>query len=178
MKTHAIMAAAMLCAVFFIPYTATADKIAQGVTPEATLLDNLTPDAQAFFNQSIAIRAKYNESHPYKHFARDRDGDGQIDVMDANGYLNLAPRNTGYAPNPALYGEDAVPKDAPRYVYRLVRDCATKKTIERQIIDISQGYGNYTLTDRYQQQCIDDGSFDNYYVETPDAKEDDKNTVG
>jgi hypothetical protein len=103
----------------------------------------------------MAVRAEYPESHPYKHFNRDRDNNNEIDVMDADGYLWLVPR---YA------SQNRAKK--PAVLYRLVKDCATKQTIERQVIDISYGYGNVTLTDRYQEQCISDGTMDNYYVES------------
>ncbi|MEZ0261017.1 MAG: hypothetical protein ACAH80_08405 [Alphaproteobacteria bacterium] len=148
MKHRISTATALLFAffVFTIPAHAADD--------EAELLKRLNPEAQEFFKQSMAVRAEYPENHPYKHFNRDRDNNSEIDTMDADGYLWLVPiyvpRNETHTP----------------VMYRLVKDCKTKKTIERQIIDISYGYGNVTLTDRYQQQCIQDGTMDNYYVES------------
>src|SRR5437773_467623 len=85
-------------------------------------------------------------------------------ILDENGYLHLQPGNNGYAPNPQLYKN--IPNTVPSVFYRYVKDCATKTTIERQVIDTSGGYGNYIGGDRYQEQCIGDGSFDAYYVES------------
>lgn len=159
MKPHIFMATAMLFAFFLfsIPAKAADDD-------EEKLLQGLHPPAQAFFRQSMAVRAEYPENHPYKHFNRDRDGDGKVDVMDAAGYLWLVP--------PGRIALDDDDLQTPRVLYRLVKDCKTKLTVERQVIDLMSGYGNTTFTDRYQQQCIDDGTMDNYYVETsspPDA---------
>jgi hypothetical protein len=74
-------------------------------------------------------------------------------VMDSNGYLNLNPG-----------GMSDLPSIRNSFV-RLVNDCKTKQTIERQVIS-TYNYSGYTGLDKYQEQCINDGSFDNYYVET------------
>jgi hypothetical protein len=34
-----------------------------------------------------------------------------------------------------------------------------------QVVSLSNGYTNYTCKSRYQNQCIDDGTFDGYYTE-------------
>jgi hypothetical protein len=49
---------------------------------------------------------------------------------------------------------------------RTIKDCASGAAIGPvQRIDLTSGYSNYTCGSRYQQQCIDDGSFDTYYDE-------------
>jgi|GEM_PF-5801986 len=69
-------------------------------------------------------------------------------------------------------------------LFRVVRDCATGKPIDNysqqrvefsphqwktgylQMQDLEKtGYQNYTCASRYQEQCINDGSFDSYYDE-------------
>ncbi len=56
---------------------------------------------------------------------------------------------------------------APYLLKRTVRSCATNAELSpEQTIDLTDGsYSNYTCASRYQQQCIDDGSFDSYYDE-------------
>ena len=50
---------------------------------------------------------------------------------------------------------------------RTVKDCSNGTAIGAlQRIDLTSGYSNYTCGSRYQEQCIDDGSFDTYYDET------------
>jgi hypothetical protein len=50
---------------------------------------------------------------------------------------------------------------------RTVRDCRTKAALgPEQTIDLSTGYSNYKCGNRYQEQCVDDGSADSYYVES------------
>jgi hypothetical protein len=148
------------------PYSKT--NVSGNLDSELSLLNGLTPAAQSFFKNSIEIRKSYQEYNAYKHFLRDRDSNGQIDVMDADGYLHLNPPG-GYEPNPDLYQN--IPKTIPTIFYRYVKDCATKTTIERQIISTSNSYSNYIGSDRYQEQCIGDGSYDNYYVESKTALE-------
>lgn len=158
MKYRISMATAMLCAIFICQTPARADD------DEQALLKGLNPPAQAFFKKSMALRAEYPEEHPYKHFNRDRDNNGEIDVMDADGYLWLVPRRDVYTPSRPVEGEQVM--------YRLVKDCKTKQTIERQVIDITHGYGNIMMKDRYREQCIDDGTMDNYYVESNSPPDD------
>ena len=63
-----------------------------------------------------------------------------------------------------------VTSEKPIILHRTVRDCATGNAIgAEQVIDLrtfrSGTYTSYTCASRYRQQCIDDGSFDNYYDE-------------
>lgn len=135
---------------------------------EDALLNGLTPEAKIFFKRSIEIRKSYVEANAYKNFQRDRDRDGKIDAMDQYGYLHLKTENpisNNYTPNPDLYG-DSIPKEIPAVFYRYVKDCKTRETIERQIIDTTAGYQNYIGGDRYEQQCILDDSADQYYLES------------
>lgn len=138
------------------------------VADETSLLKALNESGKSFFTKSMSIRAQYSESSPYKHFQRDRDGDGNIDVMDANGYLHLYPGG-GYSPNPALYNN--IPSEIPPSFYRYIKDCKTKVTIERQMIFTKNGYKNYIGDDRYEQQCLLDGSSDQFYVESNERLE-------
>jgi len=49
---------------------------------------------------------------------------------------------------------------------RLVRNCSDSSVVSKSAIRIQDGgYSNYTGSSRYQEQCIDDGSFDQYYDE-------------
>jgi hypothetical protein len=58
-------------------------------------------------------------------------------------------------------------KLVPRTLLRTTRSCATRQPVApQQRIDLTSGYSNYTCASRYQEQCIDDGSFDNYYDES------------
>jgi len=71
-----------------------------------------------------------------------------------------------------------------KFLYRIAKDCATGEPTgtnypeltefkqnqwiigHLQAIDLSKNsYQNYTCASRYQEQCIDDGSFDGYYEE-------------
>ncbi len=51
-------------------------------------------------------------------------------------------------------------------LHRTVVQCNGSSKSSEQIIDlVATGYGNYTCTNRFAEQCIDDGSFDAYYSE-------------
>jgi hypothetical protein len=50
-------------------------------------------------------------------------------------------------------------------LYRTTRSCATRAALHDETIDLTQGYSNYTCHDRYQEQCINDHSFDFYQTE-------------
>jgi hypothetical protein len=130
---------------------------------EQYIIDELSPQARAFFTESMKIRACYPDKNLYKHFSRDRDNDGKIDQMNSDGYLILGPALSRIT-------ETTDAKKATVF-FRYVKDCATKRTIERQIINSLGGYGpsgdvRTGTTDLYERQCIFDGSFDNYYVES------------
>ncbi len=63
-----------------------------------------------------------------------------------------------------------VTSERPIILHRTVRDCTTGNAIgAEQIIDLRTfrdgTYTSYTCASRYRQQCIEDGSFDNYYDE-------------
>lgn len=158
MKTPMPAAAALL---LLIAASAFANPPDNDETP---LLQGLSPGAQKFFQRSAEVRAGYAETDAYRHFLRDRDGDGKIDVMDRDGYLHLQTGFNGYVANPALYG--GAPTSSPAVFYRYVRDCRTKETLERQVIVTDHNYLNYIGGDRYEQQCVLDGTPDEYYVES------------
>jgi hypothetical protein len=49
---------------------------------------------------------------------------------------------------------------------RTVYDCRTRTALgPEQSIDLTTGYSNYKCGSRYQEQCVDDGTPDIYYVE-------------
>lgn len=166
MKTGLMLAAASLLSIISVSAFAGSEEDREGA-----LFLNLSPAAQVFFQRSVKIRAGYTEADAYKNFLRDRDGDGEIDVMDRDGYLHLRTGDNGYFANPALYVGFVSP--SPEVFYRYVRDCKTRQTIERQMIETNGEYKNFTGGDRYQQQCILDGTADEYYVESRQKLEDD-----
>jgi len=57
---------------------------------------------------------------------------------------------------------------APYVLQRTLRSCSNNAALgAQQNIDLTDGsYTNYTCSSRYQEQCIDDGSFDSYYDES------------
>jgi len=128
---------------------------------ENEILLLLNEEGKEFYDQSKAIRATYSENHPYKHFLLIGFS---LEYMDPEGYFHPPAGRNCFVPNPALYSD--IPSVIPDQFYRYVKDCATKVTIQRQVIDTTAGYMNYVGRDRYQEQCIEDGSFDNYYVES------------
>lgn len=106
------------------------------------------------------------------------------------------PGNTGWRPNPSLYPEYYQGSDLLRgaqRVYRMHKLCdgttemwstadASPQALavdpdfvshfvgkpHNEILELAGGYTNYVCRNRYQQQCIDDGSFDKYYDERCD----------
>lgn len=84
---------------------------------------------------------------------------------DNSGLSYNAPKG-GWVPNPSLYPKRNPASVVPPYFYRTVKDCKTKKIKSEQLIFTYNGYENYVGGSRYQQQCIDDGSFDTFYVES------------
>lgn len=164
MKMRILAAAALLLS---MPLVSSSSSFADGLDNERALLNNLSPEGQRFFVRSMEIRSEMPENDAYKHFQRDRDGDGKIDVMDKDGYLHLHVSYNGYNANPAFYGGPAA-SPSPVVFYRYVKDCKTHVTIERQIIETDGSYGNFVGGDRYEQQCVMDGTMDEYYVESAD----------
>lgn len=72
--------------------------------------------------------------------------------------------NNGYIPNPVLYGTSS--PSMPSAVLRLYKACGDHWINRKEYIPVtSGGYMNYRCTNRYKQQCIEDGSFDSYYDE-------------
>lgn len=58
-------------------------------------------------------------------------------------------------------------------LYRGHKDCRTEDFNNEwyegyEVISLADGYGNYVCRNRYQAQCIQDGSFDTYYDEACD----------
>jgi len=78
-----------------------------------------------------------------------------------------------YMPNPRFYPE-RYKKDSPihkaKVLHRTVRRCSDHSPVsEPQVIKIKRDdgtyYRNYVCSNRYEAQCIKDGSFDSYYDE-------------
>lgn len=62
----------------------------------------------------------------------------------------------------ALY--DVIDRQATK-LHRVTLSCTGVAQSGEQVVDLSGGYSNYRCKSRYQEQCIDDGSFDGYYME-------------
>jgi hypothetical protein len=95
------------------------------------------------------------------------DGEGSLDTVEETLSVgNCTSLGGGRYSCPA----DVTPGPActPTRLYRTVMNCAGGALGAEQSIDLSTGYGNYTCGSRYQQQCVDDGSFDAYYSERCD----------
>ncbi len=137
------------------------DKVRARDGNEEEVLAILNKKGKEFYFKSKEIRDGYSDRHGYKHFLLIGYS---LNEMDEEGYFHHSPGATEYVPNPALYPD--IPTDRPNKFYRYVKDCATKETIQRQVLDMTTGYANFIGSNRYQQQCIMDGSFDNYYVES------------
>jgi hypothetical protein len=82
----------------------------------------------------------------------------------ANGYESGA----GWPLSPSEQCDSDHLTSAPYVLRRTVRSCATNEALSpQQSIDLTDGsYTSYTCSNRYQEQCIDDGSFDAYYDES------------
>ena len=80
---------------------------------------------------------------------------------------------TGYLPNPNAYPEfydRNNPIHKATVIHRTVRNCSDHSVVgEPQvwplITEDGTHYCNYICTNRYQAQCIKDGTFDTYYDE-------------
>lgn len=98
--------------------------------------------------------------------------------FDCVGFVERIYEDIGLNPTPNSYesgwGWPLTPREqrdsgtaAPYYVNRTVKSCATGAALgATQRIDLLTGYTNYTCGSRYQDQCVTDGTFDNYYDET------------
>lgn len=87
---------------------------------------------------------------------------------DKTGLSYSAPKG-GWVPNPTFYPLRN-PASVPAFFYRTVRECMSKEIISEQLIFTYNGYQNYVGGSRYQQQCIDDGSFDTFYEESAERQ--------
>jgi LysM repeat protein len=84
-----------------------------------------------------------------------------------------------------------ITSNGDHFLYRIIKDCATGNPTGKdysdltefstnqwalgylQIVDLDKtGYNNYTCTNRYHEQCVEDGTADTYYEEwcTPGTK--------
>lgn len=89
-----------------------------------------------------------------------RIGDGMTwdpEARDSTGVYHFAPGN-----RPTDVASDL------KFLYRDVRDCKTHEVLYKTKIYLYNGYGNYSLSDRYQSQCVTDGTADTYYYESRD----------
>jgi hypothetical protein len=59
---------------------------------------------------------------------------------------------------------DVIDRKATK-LHRVTLSCNGVAQSGEQVVDLSGGYWNYTCKSRYQEQCIDDGSFDGHYME-------------
>ncbi len=92
-------------------------------------------------------------------------------------FVNFEKKNqpkNNYFPNPNAYPE-YYQKDNPIHkaivLHRTVKNCSDRamigepQTIKLKNTDGTTRYSNYLCRDRYQEQCVSDGSFDTYYDE-------------
>lgn len=130
---------------------------------EESLFDLLNEEGKAFLTKAIEVRADLPEGNDYKYMVWRKDRLQQIKRMiDKDGYLHLNP----------THFDMSDPFTGNNVIYRYVKDCKTKVTLQRQIINLSEGYGNISGGDRYKEQCINDGSMDTYYLESYTRLED------
>jgi len=140
------------------------DKLPCNINPttEKDILSCLTAEAQKYWQRSMEIRTIYPLDNNYKNLITYLNH-STVQYLDKDGYVHITPDNT-HIPNPYLYG--GATTQIPNSFYRDVKDCSTKETILHTIISSELGYQNYVGGDRYEQQCILDGSMDTYYVES------------
>lgn len=50
-------------------------------------------------------------------------------------------------------------------LHRVTLTCNGAAQSGEQVVSLASGYSNYRCNSRYQEQCIDDGTFDGYYME-------------
>ena len=97
------------------------------------------------------------------------DADKKIEIINDQGYQTCKwyPNPNSY---PEYYEEDNKIHKAT-VLHRVTKDCETNEVVkEEELIklkneDGTQRYCNYICRDRYEEQCIKDGSFDKYYSE-------------
>ncbi|OGE85085.1 MAG: hypothetical protein A3J48_02835 [Candidatus Doudnabacteria bacterium RIFCSPHIGHO2_02_FULL_46_11] len=130
---------------------------------EKDILECINLEDQNYFIRSMEIRANYPDDSAYKNLIHYL-AHPTVQYLDSEGYVHLMPDNYAYYPNPDFYS--SIPVESPQFFYRYVKDCVTRETILRTKIDTSLDYHNYIGSDRYEQQCIMDGSMDTYYVES------------
>ena len=75
---------------------------------------------------------------------------------------------TGWPLTPSEQKDSSYLTPAPSLLSRTVRNCSNGSAVAatQKISLINGSYSNYTCANRYQEQCIDDGSFDQYYDES------------
>lgn len=89
---------------------------------------------------------------------------GDKRYRDNSGLIYVAPKG-GWVPNPESY-QDRMPSSIPEFFYRTVRDCKTKAILDEQVIFTYNGYSNYIGGSRYEAQCVQDGTADQFYEES------------
>jgi len=107
----------------------------------------------------------------------DNYADIEINYFDRASYQGVVTTGnpTGWVPNPNLYPEYYSGSDllsAAKRVYRTHKWCDGRMKDDLwkggyQIIEL-EGYSNYLCRNRFKEQCISDGTYDNYYDERCD----------
>jgi hypothetical protein len=142
----------------------------------------LSAAQQASLKARIDFYASYNVEYDGNHLNQKGkyfSGNGGYWEFDCVGFterifedIGLNPTSNSYETGwgwPLTPGEqrDSGNLVVARTLKRTLYSCASRTAIgAMQRIDLTNGYSNYTCTDRYQEQCIDDGSFDQYYFES------------
>jgi len=103
--------------------------------------------------------------------------DIEVNYFDRNNYpgTKTSGTATGWVPNPQLYPEYYTGSDllsVAKNVYRTHKWCdgTMKEDVWNkgyQIIELA-GYSNYLCRNRFKEQCVLDGTYDNYYDERCD----------
>jgi hypothetical protein len=91
-----------------------------------------------------------------------------LEDIGLNPTANSYESGLGWPLTPSEQRDSSNLTSAPWQVTRTIRNCANASAIgAAQTIDLTNAsYTNYTCASRYQEQCINDGSFDQYYDET------------
>ena len=77
--------------------------------------------------------------------------------------INITSAHSMYSPS--CVARMGSPFNQVTYFYRNVVDCSSGTVLERQMIINNGNYCNFRCKNRYEEQCVMDGTFDTYYVE-------------
>jgi hypothetical protein len=141
----------------------------------------LSAAQQASLKASIDYFASYKVRYDANHFNQKGKYSGGADgywEFDCVGFTERVYEEIGLNPTANSYesgwGWPLTPGEQrgssnlveTNTLLRTAKQCSDGAALgPLQRIDLTTGYSNYTCGSRYQEQCIDDGSFDSYYDE-------------